>query len=450
MLVGGFGRPGQRDLDLGRQLVSYLQQLDWPDGVIVEDLSYAAPLVLHRLQELLPGKVLLLGAVPRGADEAGSLRRYRVDVTPPRPEEVQQRLEESVQGMVDLDHTLAVARHWGGLPVDTVVVEVEPADCSFGIGFSDDMAQVFDPVVAMVREELGDAESATFTFDRDEPRVTTPSPGRAISEMAEYAARHKEARLVAGRRSTPPTVTEVLGRPTAGRSRPWTPGVGSGSDWCEAIALDDRLMAIVAGDVPGRGVEAVGAMTELRAAARAYAAIDGHSPSAVMNHLDRFVHGGGLAEKATLLYLTLDSATGELRFTNAGHCPPLLVSADRQEATFLRDAESVALGITPNGGRIETTVYPDEGTTLVAYSDGLVTSRTRSRRDGLEALRHAAVTGPRAIEDLSDHVMHTCLAGMRRDDDVALLAVELPSQDRSRRPHEHRPGTSPAPARLSS
>ena len=31
-LVAGFGRPGLRDLDFGRQLVDCLQQLDWPDG----------------------------------------------------------------------------------------------------------------------------------------------------------------------------------------------------------------------------------------------------------------------------------------------------------------------------------------------------------------------------------------------------------------------------------
>ncbi len=75
-LVAGFGRPGMRDLDYGRQLVRYLEGLDWPDGVVVEDLSYAAPLVLHRLQELEPAKVVLVGAAARDFDAPGTLRRW--------------------------------------------------------------------------------------------------------------------------------------------------------------------------------------------------------------------------------------------------------------------------------------------------------------------------------------------------------------------------------------
>ncbi|MGI8810087.1 MAG: hypothetical protein ACR2KK_20030 [Acidimicrobiales bacterium] len=45
--VAGFGKPGMLDLDFGRQVVDWLQQLDWPDEVVVEDLSCSVPLVLH-------------------------------------------------------------------------------------------------------------------------------------------------------------------------------------------------------------------------------------------------------------------------------------------------------------------------------------------------------------------------------------------------------------------
>jgi Ni,Fe-hydrogenase maturation factor len=77
-LVAGFGRPGMRDLDFGRQLVRYLEGIGWPEGVVVEDLSYAAPLVLDRLRELEPAKVVLVGAAARGFDPPGALRRYRL------------------------------------------------------------------------------------------------------------------------------------------------------------------------------------------------------------------------------------------------------------------------------------------------------------------------------------------------------------------------------------
>ncbi len=46
-------------------------------------------------------------------------------------------------------------RYWKALPEDTIVIEVEPGDRSFGLGFSDEVEAVMDEVLAMVREELG-------------------------------------------------------------------------------------------------------------------------------------------------------------------------------------------------------------------------------------------------------------------------------------------------------
>lgn len=155
VLVGGVGLPWLRDLDFGTQFVRRVSELDWPDGVVVEDLSYAAHRVLHLLQELRPTKVVLVGAMPRDVDPPGTVRRYRLDLTPPPDEEVVERLGEAVGGIIDLDHTLAVIRYWKALPDDTVVIEVEPADRSFGLGFSPEVEASVEPILAMVREELG-------------------------------------------------------------------------------------------------------------------------------------------------------------------------------------------------------------------------------------------------------------------------------------------------------
>ena len=162
VLVGGVGLPWLRDLDFGTQFVRRVSELDWPDNVVVEDLSYAAHRVLHLLQELRPVKVILVGAMPRDVDPPGTVRRYKLDLTPPPDQEVVDRLGEAVGGIIDLDHTLAVIRYWRALPEDTVVIEVEPADRSFGLGFSDEVEAVVEPILAMVREEVGSvAEEVT-------------------------------------------------------------------------------------------------------------------------------------------------------------------------------------------------------------------------------------------------------------------------------------------------
>lgn len=146
--------PWLRDLDFGTQFIRRVESEDWPAGVVVEDLSYAAHRVLHLLQELAPAKVILVGAMPRETDPPGTVRRYPLDLTPPPADEVHERLAEAVGGIIDLDHTLAVVRHWKAFPPDTVVIEVEPGDRSFGLGFSDPVEAAVEPILAMVRQEV--------------------------------------------------------------------------------------------------------------------------------------------------------------------------------------------------------------------------------------------------------------------------------------------------------
>jgi len=155
ILVGGIGLPWLRDLDYGTQWINRVIDQPWPDNVLVEDLSYAAHRVLHRLQEVRPSKVVLVGCMPRRVDPAGTIRRYNLDLTPPPDDEVHQRLTEAASGIIDLDHTLAVVRYYGEFPEETVVIEVEPEDDSFGLGFSAAVEATVDEVLALVRAEVG-------------------------------------------------------------------------------------------------------------------------------------------------------------------------------------------------------------------------------------------------------------------------------------------------------
>jgi len=153
-LVGGIGLPWLRDLDFGTQWIRRVEGLKWPADVVLEDLSYAGHRVLHRLQELRPARVVLVSSFPRDIDPPGTVRRYLLDLTPPDDAEVHERLTEAVGGVIDLDHTLAIVRYWNGFPPDTVVIEVEPGDQAFGLGFSDEVEAAVDTVLELVWREV--------------------------------------------------------------------------------------------------------------------------------------------------------------------------------------------------------------------------------------------------------------------------------------------------------
>jgi hypothetical protein len=394
--VGSFGRPGMRDLDFGRQVIDCLQQLDWPAGVVVEELPCSPALVLNRLQELRPSKVVLLGAVSRGDEPAGAVRRYAFHhATVP-----------------DVDHSLTVARQWGGLPADTVIIEVEPADTGYGPGFSEELVDSFDPILDMVREELGHVD-----FGTPEPAPAPAGPdhwaedGGPMADLVGYARDHARARRS---QSSPAPVDGV---DLAGRVEPWGVFTGSGGDWYDALPLDGDRTAIVIGDVPGRGVEAAVAMSELRAAVRAYVAVEGHSPAQVMKDLDRLAATTGLGRGARVLYLVLEGST--VRYVNAGGCPPLLLDGVAG-ASFVDAALSGPVG---DGPRTEASLELGLRSTLLLYTGGLVESRRVPRAIGMERLRQVAADAPFALDAFCDRVLSACTDGLRRDDDICLLAV---------------------------
>src|SRR6185295_8879638 len=81
----------------------------------------------------------------------------RWDGVLPTDEEIQRAVTEAVTGVIALDNTLVVARHFGALPDEIVVVEVEPAFHEFGDTFSDTVASVFDAVCTLVKTLATDA-----------------------------------------------------------------------------------------------------------------------------------------------------------------------------------------------------------------------------------------------------------------------------------------------------
>ena len=79
------------------------------------------------------------------------------------------------------------------------------------------------------------------------------------------------------------------------RYSPAGPGVEAGGDWYDAIDLGDGSLALVIGDVSGRGIAAASIMGRLRMAIRAYA-LEGHSPGVAVDAARprrRGVHGEG-------------------------------------------------------------------------------------------------------------------------------------------------------------
>jgi serine phosphatase RsbU (regulator of sigma subunit) len=197
-----------------------------------------------------------------------------------------------------------------------------------------------------------------------------------------------------------------------------------GGDWHDAFALPQGRVALVIGDVVGRGLVAASAMGQLRSAVRALAAA-GLGPAGVLTFLDGFVAQVPAAQFATLVYAEIDVDAGTMCFASAGHLPPL-VREPGAAPRLLMEGRSPPLGsATPGVARREAVVPLARGALLVLYTDGLVERRGELIDDGLDRLvatvAQAERDEPAALVDR----LASSLLGPGGDDDVCLLAFLL-------------------------
>jgi hydrogenase maturation protease len=135
VLVGGIGYRFLRDNAVGLYMTDQLSARV-TDGIEAEDLGYHPIGFIFNLEERPAyDRIVLVGAVARGR-EPGTVTTYRWDHALPSPEEIQERVSEAVTGVVSLDNLLIITEALGTLPDDVRVIEIEPADETWGEGFS--------------------------------------------------------------------------------------------------------------------------------------------------------------------------------------------------------------------------------------------------------------------------------------------------------------------------
>jgi hypothetical protein len=256
--------------------------------------------------------------------------------------------------------------------------------------------------------------------------------GQAIARAQAFedqanAARTLQESLLPSRLPCLPNL-DVAARYVAGES-----GLRVGGDWYDCLAVDDSHVALVVGDVMGKGLHAAALMGQMRTTLRSLTVID-PSPSAVLTGMDRVTQDLDPDEIATVVYVLLDVATGEARIARAGHLPPLLTGPDGL-STALYDGGSPPLGA-PTGERGEAKIQIPLGSVLVLYSDGMVEDRDTGLDPGMSHLSQCAGRLATQLQDL-EPIADALLAEAdqpHREDDITLLLARRGSPRATPRP----------------
>jgi serine phosphatase RsbU (regulator of sigma subunit) len=217
----------------------------------------------------------------------------------------------------------------------------------------------------------------------------------------------------------PERLPTIRGVETSARYETGVKGVDVGGDWYDLIALDDRRLLLVVGDVSGRGVRAAATMAALRFAIHAYAA-QNDPPDAILSKLSKLVNVGRSGQLATILCALVDVDAHRLTVTSAGHLPPLLISDGT--STFVESEVGVPIGVRADAQYSSTSIDTAPAATLLAFTDGLVERRGESIDEGLARLRRAASANHVSLDELVGGLIEDLrLDG--GDDDTAIAAL---------------------------
>jgi len=143
-----------------------------------------------------------------------------------------------------------------------------------------------------------------------------------------------------------------------------------GGDFFNYFALQGGEVALLMGDVSGKGVPAALLMANLQATLRARLPLE-RDLAVFADRLDRETEASTPTEVYLTLFLgILDPQRRELRYVNAGHESPFLLR--RAGALERLDPTGRPIGIMPGGGYVERRVPIEAGDRLFLYTDGLV------------------------------------------------------------------------------
>jgi serine/threonine-protein kinase RsbW len=202
-----------------------------------------------------------------------------------------------------------------------------------------------------------------------------------------------------------------------------------GGDWFDAYLITPDKLALVVGDVVGRGIDAATTMGQLRSAVRALSSNE-TGPARMLAGLDRFVERVEAARMATVAYAEVDLTSGDMTYACAGHLP-LLLHEPAGWPEFLLHARSAPLGSRAgNIRRTEERRRLPPGSRLLLYTDGLIERRTRTIDKGFQILaREFSRRRDAPTQGLTAALADT-LVGREHPDDVCLLLLTLGTEER--------------------
>jgi len=199
-------------------------------------------------------------------------------------------------------------------------------------------------------------------------------------------------------------------------------------DYFDLIPLSSTKMSLVIADVSGKGPPAAIYTARAKYILKSYA-IAGYQPREILSMVNNLIVPETGDEKfISLFYIEVDLKKKLLRFSSAGHEPPIYCRQKTRELSLL-ETEGLLIGVSFDAKFKQEELSFENGDVLVLYTDGITEARgTKGEIFGIERLmeivKKQAHLEPQA---LADRIFTAVQKYTRRrlSDDFSLLVVRL-------------------------
>ena len=201
-----------------------------------------------------------------------------------------------------------------------------------------------------------------------------------------------------------------------------------GGDFFNYFALANGQIALLVGDVAGKGVGAALLMANIQASLRTRFAL-GQDLSAIVDAIDRDIEANSPGPMYATIFLgILDPRTRRLRYVNAGHHPQYVLRT--RGGLEGMGATGLPAGLLAGRGYVEHEVQLDAGDLIFFYTDGCPeTENSREEMFGseqLEALLASAGPGrPDTVLQLVEAALREFRGSREPFDDATMMAVRI-------------------------
>jgi PAS domain S-box-containing protein len=210
-----------------------------------------------------------------------------------------------------------------------------------------------------------------------------------------------------------------------------------GGDFYDFYFIDKENFCFVVGDVSGKGVPAALIMAVTKTLIKA-AANNVSSTARILTLINHEISPGNENSAFITVFIgILNTTTGLLVYTNAGHNPSYVLRKDGTIPEKLSTLHGVAIGAVEGMEYRESVLQLNPGDAIFAYTDGVTEAQnpdgklfTGARLAGL--LRYAGKFESRELVDRVLEDIHRYEEGAEHADDITMLNVRFQDQPKIR------------------